>query len=55
MDVWRPDSRTPSRDTIITLNDYITFIIVERNMSGNYELHVFNEVGCNFELDVQCK
>ena len=56
---WMFGDQNLSSDTSITLNDYnITFINVERNMSGNYELTVFNEAGSStgtFELDVQCK
>ena len=56
---WMFGDQTLSSDTSITLNHYnITFINVERNMSGNYELTVFNEAGSStgtFELDVQCK
>lgn len=54
---WMFGDQTLSSDTSITLNDYnITFINVERNMSGNYELTVFNDAGSStgtFELDVQ--
>ena len=56
---WMFGDHTLSSDTSITVNDYnITFISVERNMSGNYELTVFNEAGSStgtLELDVQCK
>ena len=57
MDVWRPDS-VQWYYYYTKINDYITFINVERNIFGNYELHVLNEAESStgtFELDVQCK